>query len=305
MHTRETTDLGYPLGTTMQQADGLPRPLGYAREMRLRGKTTLLTGATGGLGRAIAKGLADRGSRLVLSSRKAADLEELARSLAGQRHTTVACDLAEEGAALALLAQAGDIDVLVANAGLAASGMLDSFSHREIDQTLRVNLESAIHMTRELLPYWQGRGSGHLVFISSISGFISTSRLSLYATTKYGLRGFALNLREDLRGSGIGVSVITPGPIREAGMFADTGAAPPFGMGTGSPKQVADAVVRAIERDKSEISVAPARQRTAARLAMFAPELVGRLGSKAAAKLADQIAVASAASDGSQARTDL
>jgi short-subunit dehydrogenase len=98
-----------------------------------------------------------------------------------------------------------------------------------------------------------------------------------------------LNLREDLRGSGIGVSVISPGAIREAGMFADSGAAPPPGMGTGTPKQVADAVVRAIERDKSEISVAPFHQRVLARFAMLAPEISGRVAGSAAAKAADQI----------------
>ena len=140
-------------------------------------------------------------------------------------------DLAEEGAAFALLEQAGDIDVLVANAGLPASGRLEAFSQDEIGRALRVNLEVPVRMTRALLPRWQQRGSGHFVFISSISGFAATPRASLYAATKFGLRGFALNLREDLRGSGVGVSVITPGAIREAGMFADSGAAPPPGLG--------------------------------------------------------------------------
>ena len=258
--------------------------------MDLDGKTALLTGATGGLGRAIANALAARGARLVLSSRKAEDLEQLAASLPGAGHATVVCDLAEEGAALALLEQAGDIDVLVANAALPGSGRLDSFSQDEIGRALRVNLESPVRMTRELLPGWQERGSGHFVFISSMSGFVALPRSSIYAATKFGLRGFALNLREDLRGSGVGVSVISPGAIREAGMFAESGAAPPPGMGTGTPKQVANAVVRAIERDKSEIPVAPLHQRVLARFAMLAPEISGRLAGSAAAKAADEIA---------------
>jgi len=147
-----------------------------------------------------------------------------------------------------------------------------------------------MRMTRELLPRWQERGSGHFVFISSISGFVSSPRASLYAATKFGLRGFALDLREDLRGSGVGVSVITPGLIRKAGMFADSGAAPPPGIGTGTPQQVGSAVVRAIERDKSEISVAPLRQRALARFAMMTPEFSGRLAGSAATKAADAIA---------------
>jgi short-subunit dehydrogenase len=258
--------------------------------MDLGGRTVLLTGATGGLGQAIANALAARGARLILSSRKTEELVKLARSLPGGSHTTLTSDLAEEGAALALLEQAGDIDVLVANAALPASGQLDGFSQEQIGRALRVNLESPVRMTRELLPAWQKRGSGHFVFISSISGFASTPRASLYAATKFGLRGFALNLREDLRGTGVGVSVITPGAIRDAGMFADSGAAAPPGLGTGTPQQVGDAVVRAIERDKSEISVAPLRQRALARFARIAPEISGRLAGSTAAKAADAIA---------------
>jgi short-subunit dehydrogenase len=258
--------------------------------MDLDGRTALLTGATGGLGRAIAAALASRGAKLILSSRKTEELVKLARSLPGGGHTTLTSDLAEDGAALALLEQAGDIDVLVANAGLPASGQLDDFSQEQIGRALRVNLESPVRMTRELLPLWQKRRSGHFVFISSISGFASTPRASLYAATKFGLRGFALNLREDLRGTGVGVSVITPGAIRDAGMFADSGAAPPPGLGTGTPQQVGDAVVRAIEHDKSEISVAPLRQRALARIAMLAPEISGRLASSAATKAADEVA---------------
>jgi short-subunit dehydrogenase len=257
--------------------------------MDLDGKTVLLTGATGGLGRAIAKALAARGAKLVLSSRKGEELEQLAGSLPGAGHATVVCDLAEEGAALALLENAGDIDVLVANAALPASGRLDSFSQDQIGRALRVNLESPVRMTAALLPGWQQRGSGHFVFVSSMSGFVSLPRSSMYAATKFGLRGFALNLREDLRGSGIGVSVIAPGPIRDAGMFADSGAPPPPGLGTGTPEQVAGAVVRAIERDKSEIAVAPFRQRALSRFVMLAPEISGRLGGSAAAKAADAI----------------
>ncbi len=255
-----------------------------------RGKTALLTGATGGLGRAIAAGLAGRGARLVLSSRKGAELEELAASLPGDGHRTVVSDLAVEGEALRLLEAAGEIDILVANAGLPASGRLDGFSQEEIGRALRVNLESPVRMARELVPRFTARGSGHLVFVSSISGKAATARASLYAATKFGLRGFAFCLREDLRGTGIGVSVVSPGAIADAGMFADSGAAAPPLMGTGRPEQVGRAVVEAIERDRGEITVAPLRQRLLSRIAVNAPELSGKVAGRTAAKVADEVA---------------
>jgi short-subunit dehydrogenase len=262
--------------------------------MELGGKTALLTGATGGLGRAIAQALAGRGVRLVLSSRKDSELEELTASLPGGGHRTIVSDLAEEGEALRLLGEAGEVDVLVANAGLPASGRLDGFTQEEIGRALRVNLESPVRMARELAPRLAERGSGHLVFVSSISGKAATARASLYAATKFGLRGFALCLREDLRGSGVGVSVISPGAIREAGMFADSGAAGHPLIGTGTPEQVGRAVVTAIERNRGEIAVAPLRQKVLGAFAVNFPELSGRMAGGLATRVADEIAAGQA-----------
>ncbi|BCI88431.1 hypothetical protein NIIDMKKI_36370 [Mycobacterium kansasii] len=80
-----------------------------------------------------------------------------------------------------------------------------------------------VQLTRELIPVFTKRRSGHFVFLSSISGKAATPRASLYAATKFGIRGFALCLRDDLRPAGVGVSVISPGAIGGAGMFADSG----------------------------------------------------------------------------------
>jgi short-subunit dehydrogenase len=258
--------------------------------MQLSGKTVLLTGATGGLGQAIARALAARGARLILSSRKQEELARLADSLAGGGHRTIVSDLAEDGAALALLADAGDIDVLVANAALPASGKLDSFTPQQIERALRVNLEAPIQMTRELIPAFTTRRSGHFVYVSSLSGKTASAGASLYAATKFGLRGFALCLRDDMRPAGVGVSVVCPGAIRDAGMFAESGAPPPPLIGTGTPEQVGAGVVTAIERNRGEVDVAPIRQRALARFAMNAPEVASRLAGEVAAKTAAQIA---------------
>jgi short-subunit dehydrogenase len=260
--------------------------------MEVAGKRTLLTGATGGLGRAIAQALAARGATLVLSGRKAEALEALAAELPGEGHSALASDLAEPGAAEKLAADAGKVDILVANAGLPGSGRLQDMTSEQLLKALRVNLETPILLARAVEAQMLERGSGHMVFISSLSGKSATPLSSVYNATKFGLRGFALGLRADLDRLGIGVSLVSPGTIREAGMYADSGAKPIPGLGTGSPKQVADAVVRAIERNKPEIAVAPVRQRVLAHFALATPGISvkiasGDSGQKAAAAVAE------------------
>jgi short-subunit dehydrogenase len=260
--------------------------------MDLAGRTALLTGATGGLGRAIAKALAGRGATLALSGRKADALEALAAELPGDGHRTIPIDLAEPGSAERLAAEAGEVDVLVANAGLPGTGLLTDFTPEEVKRALRVNLEAPMLTAQALFPAMVERGSGHLVFISSLSGKAASPRSSIYNATKFGLRGFALGLRIDLGPKGVGVSLISPGFIREAGMFADSGAKPPPGMGTGTPQQVGAAVVKAIERDKVEVAVAPIPLRFMSHFALASPRIAvraqsGSAGQKAAKAVAD------------------
>lgn len=259
--------------------------------MELAGRKALLTGATGGLGRAIAEALAGRGATLVLSGRKAEALEALAAELPGDGHRVVPADLARAGAAEELAAEAGEVDVLVANAGLPGTGRLPDLTPGELTGALRVNLEAPMLLARALEPGMLERGSGHMVFISSLSGKSATPLSSVYNATKFGLRGFALGLRADLDPLGVGVSIVSPGTIREAGMYADSGAPPITGLGTGSPQQVADAVVKAIEKNKVEIGVAPVQQRLLAHFALASPGISvkvasGDAGQKAAATVA-------------------
>ncbi len=231
--------------------------------MELKGKKVLLSGATGGIGMAIARQLADAGATLVLSSRREPELAELASSLPGGSgaHEVIVADLAESAAAETLVADAGDIDALVANAALPASGRLDDLTSNEIARALRVNLEAPILMARELAPRLAAKGEGHIVLIASLAGKVGSPRASLYNATKFGLRGFAFGLREDLYSDGVGVSIVSPGFVREAGMFHDSGSDAPPGVGTTTPKKVAQAVEKAIRKNKVEITVAPRRTR--------------------------------------------
>jgi short-subunit dehydrogenase len=260
--------------------------------MDLSGRTALLTGATGGLGRAIARAMAERGARLTLSARDPETLAALAAELPGKGHRLVAADLAAEGAAESLAGEVGTVDIVVANAGLPAAGKLTDFSAEQLQRAVRVNLEAPMLLARVLYPAMVERGSGHLVFISSLSGKAASPRTSIYNATKFGLRGFALGLRSDLAPRGVGVSLVSPGFVREAGMFADAGAKPPPGMGTATPEQVGAAVVKAIEKDRVEVAVAPLPQRVGAHLALVSPTLgvkaqSGTAGQRAAKAIAD------------------
>jgi short-subunit dehydrogenase len=245
----------------------------------LANRTVLVTGATGGIGARIASRLHAEGASLVLSGRDKANLEGMATELAPARF--VAADLSRKDEVERLVTTAGDVDVFVANAGIPASGQLVSFSVEEIDRTLNVNLRSAIVLARLLVPGMVSRGAGHIVLMASIHGKLPAALVSVYNATKFGLRGFGLALGKELRGTGVGVSVINPTFVREAGMWAETGVNAHPLAGQVTPDEVAAAVVKAIKQNRAEIDVAP----LSARLAVNAPRLVGswagRLGATA------------------------
>jgi short-subunit dehydrogenase len=242
--------------------------------VNVAGRTVLLTGATGGIGHAIARRLHGAGASLILTGRRLEILDPLAKELGAR---SLAADLVDRDAPAQLLENAGDVDILIANAALPASGLLDSFSVEEIDRALDVNLRAPIVLARLLAPKLAERGSGHLVFISSLAGKAAAPRSSLYSATKFGLRGFALGLRADMHPHDVGVSTVFPGFIRDAGMFADSGAKLPPGVGTRTPEDVAEAVQHAIERNKAEVDVAPLTMRLASDFAGLAPGMADRV----------------------------
>ena len=256
--------------------------------MELRGRTALVTGATGGLGAAIARALAARGAVPVLTGRRTDVLAPLADSVAGR---AIAADLSDPADVERLLAEAGDVDILIANAALPGSGHITSFSIEDIDRALAVNLRAPMVMARRLAESMAARGSGHMVFVSSLAGKAASGGGSVYAATKFGLRGFAHGLREDLRDSGVGVSVVLPGFIRDGGMFHEANVDLPRFVGTRTPEDVAAAVLRAIERDRAEVDVAPLSMRAGAAFSGLAPELSARVQRRlGGAKVAEDMA---------------
>jgi short-subunit dehydrogenase len=164
------------------------------------------------------------------------------------------------------------------------------YSDEQIDRALQVNLRAPMVLARHLAERMLAQEWGHLVFISSLAGKSGSAGSSIYSATKFGLRGFGQGLRGDLHGTGVGVSVVFPGFIRDAGMFAESGAGVPGFVGTSTPEQVADRVVVAIEHDRGEVDVAPIGVKLGARFATVAPSVSARLqrrlgGEKVAAEL--------------------
>ncbi len=236
--------------------------------MSLVSGNVVITGATGGIGHAIARACAARGARLTLTGRRQEVLDPLAAEVGG---LAVACDLSDRGALATLAEEIAGADVLIANAGLPASGLLTELTEEQVDRMLEVNLRAPIALAHAIVPRMIARRSGHLVFMSSLSGKVASPACSIYSATKFGLRGFALGLREDLRPHGVGVSVVLPGFIRDAGMFADGNITLPRGVGTRSPEDVAAAVIGAIDHNRAEVEVAPLSLRFGANFAAVAP----------------------------------
>ena len=241
--------------------------------MELDGTRALVTGASGGIGAAVASELADHGARVVLSGRDGERLEAARAALANDGHEVVAADLSRPQAAEDLVAAAGEVDVFVSSAGLPASGWLEEYEGDQLARALRVNLEAPMQIARLLVPRLVERRRGHLAFISSLAGKVPSPGLSIYCATKFGLRGFALALATELPDRDVGVSVICPGFVRDAGMFADSGASLPPAVGSSSTREVAREVRRAIVEDRQEVVVAPRRHRAISHAALTMPRL--------------------------------
>lgn len=250
--------------------------------MKIAGAVTLVTGASSGIGAETARELARRGARVILAARRADLLAEQVAAIqaAGGQASAIAADLAD-GASIERLARDaeaiyGRIDILVNNAGVHVRGPFAEMAPEGVAQMLDTNLSGAIALTRLLLPAMLQRRSGAVIFVASVAGHIATD--PLYSATKYGLRGFALALRRQLRGSGVSVSVVSPGYIRTPLTSYRRGRLP-------GPGVIARAIAGLVEHPRREV-VAPWWYRVAITVERVAPGLVdvalGRQPSSAA-----------------------
>jgi len=184
----------------------------------LVGEVAIVTGASGGIGSATARELARQGARVVLAARRAEEMEALARQItdAGGEALVVPTDVTDRAQLEQLVTRAteayGKIDILVNNAGIGAPRALAKLPPEFIDRLLDVDLVGLIQLTRLVLPGMLERKHGAVISIASVAGLIGLD--PLYSGAKYGVRGFSLGLRRQLRGSGVSVSVVSPGFIR-------------------------------------------------------------------------------------------
>lgn len=243
--------------------------------MKINGQNVLLTGASGGLGEAIAKELAGRGARLTLTARRKDELDRLAKAVGGE---VLVADLTDQSDLDRVIAAGNDADILVANAGMGNDSPITEMDAAEVDRALAVNLRAPILMATEFVQAHKRSGEpGQIVFIGSLSGIVASPDTRMYNATKFGLRGFALSLRQDLEGTNIGVSIVEPGFIRDAGMFAESGMKLPTAVRTKTPVDVALGVAKAIEGNAAEIFVAPLELRLAAHFGSLAPAISAKI----------------------------
>ena len=184
----------------------------------LAGKVAMVTGASSGIGAATAQELARRGARVVLAARRVAELEVQTRAITeeGGQAIAIPTDVTDAAQVERLVERTREVfrqvDVLVNNAGVGWTKLLVGSSAEEITRVVEINLLGAMLLTRAVLPEMLERRQGAIISVSSVAGQVAVE--PLYSATKYGLRGFSLALRRQLAGSGVSVSLVSPGNIR-------------------------------------------------------------------------------------------
>lgn len=255
--------------------------------MSVQGRVVWITGASSGIGEALAKAFAARGARLVLSARRQAELERVRAACGGAEIVLLPMDVAALAEvpekAREAVAAFGRIDLLVNNAGISQRSLAKDTA-LEVDQRImQVNFFGSVAVTKALLPHLLERGDGRIVVVTSVVGKLGTPLRSTYAASKHALHGFFDSLRAELAGTGIGVTLVMPGFIRTAvSQNALTGDGTPQGsmdamLAAGlDPDICAARILDAVTAGRDEVYVGGRREAAALALKRFFPGLFAR-----------------------------
>ncbi len=249
---------------------------------QISGRQALLTGATGGLGPYIAKTLAGQGVNLLLTGRRRELLEEIAEGLRTDSVNVefIAADLANDDDRLALARKAAGTDILINNAGLEVVAAYQNQDPAEITASVLINVLAPLLLTRELLPGMLERKSGHIINIGSLAGRLGMPYGSTYSGTKAALSEWGLSLWVELQGTGVNITTICPGFVTDAGLFARKERLAPRSLGSCTPDQVANAVLRALSSNKPEIMVNSMPVRPLMAIKSISPNMAMSLGNR-------------------------
>jgi short-subunit dehydrogenase len=221
---------------------------------RLAGKVAVVTGASAGVGEATARLFAREGAQLVLAARTPGPLNAVADSLGG---LAVATDVSKRGDLERLIAQAvekhGRIDILVNNAGTNVRGLFGEISADGVEQVIDTNLKAPMLLTHMALPYLRA-AKGVVINVASIAGHVPLPGEASYCASKWGLRGFTFAVAEELRGTGVSLCAVSPGPISTGFILDDLDHTPDlvFSQPFLTAEQVAQAVLDCVLDRKRE-----------------------------------------------------
>lgn len=231
----------------------------------LRGKTVLLTGASGGIGNHIARLLAQRRVNLALaatvrSEKKLSSLADEAMA-AGSRSLVLTADITDAGQRRELIRRTeerfGSVDVLINNAGIEDIMAFHRLSEANLARIIETNLNAPLALTLQLLPAMLARGRGHIVNVSSLSGKVPIAFSAVYSATKAALIAWNKAMEDELAGTGVRATVVCPIFVADEGMHAVLGVTAPKLAGEVPPEKVARAVVQAVEKNRAEVLVTP------------------------------------------------
>ena len=255
--------------------------------MNLDGKRVVITGASRGIGAEIAKEFAAAGSQVVLSARTESAISNLANEINGIAIPFDANDPEDARTYIDNVEDSvGPIDVLINNAGIEKSTLIEDITEKEIEETLRINLITPQVLTAAVLPKMLSRGAGHLVYTSSIAATTGNPAMSAYCSSKAGLTRYAESLRMELRYTPLNVSILHLGPV-DTKMWDDIDADRlmkrgvdrfmKFGfMAVADPVKVAKSTVKAVEKNKKEVRL-PKRMASNAALNGVSTKIFGAL----------------------------